>query len=288
MAKKDGKKALGRGLDAIFSDVEEGFAKEYQNGNHEAVLEIEIEKISPNIFQPRKNFDEEALKELSESIQRHGLIQPIIVIEKNGAYMLIAGERRLRASKLAGNTTIRAIVADLKDKNLRELALIENIQRENLNPIELANTYKELIDEYKITQDELGKIIKKSRPVIANTLRLLKLSDFTQSALIEGKITAGHAKVLVGFDQKQEKEILNSILGQKLTAAQTEKLVQRLKNDEISSPKVAGKIDKNFESEILKLKKILENYGKISVKNKKITINFEKISKIQALIDKVL
>ena len=214
MAKKGG---LGRGLNSILLDVENSFSKELEN----SVLEIEISQISPNSFQPRKIFDENTLKELSESIKAHGLLQPIIVTQKEDGYMLIAGERRLRATKLLGQSKIRAIVADFADKNLRELALIENIQREDLNPIELANSYKELINEYKITQEELGNIVKKSRPVITNTMRLLNLSDFTQQALIDGKISVGHAKVMLGFDKKDEKELLNTIIGQKLTANDT-------------------------------------------------------------------
>ena len=247
MAKKGG---LGRGLNSILLDVENSFSKELEN----SVLEIEISQISPNSFQPRKIFDENALKELSESIKAHGLLQPIIVTQKEDGYMLIAGERRLRATKLLGQSKIRAIVADFADKNLRELALIENIQREDLNPIELANSYKELINEYKITQEELGNIVKKSRPVITNTMRLLNLSDFTQQALIDGKISVGHAKVMLGFDKKDEKELLNTIIGQKLTANDTEKLVKQMKNRDNAPSKFTN--DTEFQVEILKLKKI--------------------------------
>lgn len=279
MAKKGG---LGRGLNSILLDVENSFSKELEN----SVLEIEISQISPNSFQPRKIFDENALKELSESIKAHGLLQPIIVTQKEDGYMLIAGERRLRATKLLGQSKIRAIVADFADKNLRELALIENIQREDLNPIELANSYKELINEYKITQEELGNIVKKSRPVITNTMRLLNLSDFTQQALIDGKISVGHAKVMLGFDKKDEKELLNTIIGQKLTANDTEKLVKQMKNRNNAPSKFTN--DTEFQVEILKLKKILQDYAKVTTKNKKVTLNFTEISKIRDLIDKII
>ncbi|MGP1528087.1 MAG: ParB/RepB/Spo0J family partition protein [Campylobacter sp.] len=279
MAKKGG---LGRGLNSILLDVENSFSKELEN----SVLEIEISQISPNSFQPRKIFDENALKELSESIKAHGLLQPIIVTQKENGYMLIAGERRLRATKLLGQSKIRAIVADFADKNLRELALIENIQREDLNPIELANSYKELINEYKITQEELGNIVKKSRPVITNTMRLLNLSDFTQQALIDGKISVGHAKVMLGFDKKDEKELLNTIIGQKLTANDTEKLVKQMKNRNNAPSKFTN--DTEFQVEILKLKKILQDYAKVTTKNKKVTLNFTEISKIRDLIDKII
>ena len=279
MAKKGG---LGRGLNSILLDVENSFSKELEN----SVLEIEISQISPNSFQPRKIFDENALKELSESIKAHGLLQPIIVTQKEDGYMLIAGERRLRATKLLGQSKIRAIVADFADKNLRELALIENIQREDLNPIELANSYKELINEYKITQEELGNIVKKSRPVITNTMRLLNLSDFTQQALIDGKISVGHAKVMLGFDKKDEKELLNTIIGQKLTANDTEKLVKQMKNRDNAPSKFTN--DTEFQVEILKLKKILQYYAKVTTKNKKVMLNFTEISKIRDLIDKII
>ena len=279
MAKKGG---LGRGLNSILLDVENSFSKELEN----SVLEIEISQISPNSFQPRKIFDENALKELSESIKAHGLLQPIIVTQKEDGYMLIAGERRLRATKLLGQSKIRAIVADFADKNLRELALIENIQREDLNPIELANSYKELINEYKITQEELGNIVKKSRPVITNTMRLLNLSDFTQQALIDGKISVGHAKVMLGFDKKDEKELLNTIIGQKLTANDTEKLVKQMKNRNNAPSKFIN--DTEFQVEILKLKKILQDYAKVTTKNKKVMLNFTEISKIRDLIDKII
>ena len=176
--------------------------------------------------------------------------------------------------------------ADFADKNLRELALIENIQREDLNPIELANSYKELINEYKITQEELGNIVKKSRPVITNTMRLLNLSDFTQQALIDGKISVGHAKVMLGFDKKDEKELLNTIIGQKLTANDTEKLVKQMKNRDNAPSKFTN--DTEFQVEILKLKKILQDYAKVTIKNKKVMLNFTEISKIRDLIDKII
>ena len=233
------KKALGRGLDAILGDVELTYTKELQSGRKDIVIELEIDKIKPNPYQPRKNFDEETLKELSESIERHGLIQPIIVMQKGDEYLLIAGERRLRATKILGDKTIKAIVADFASQNLRELALIENIQRQDLNPIELANSYKELIDEYKITQEELSDIIKKSRTQITNTIRLLSLSDFTQKMITNNKISQGHAKIMVGLNPEQEKLVVDTVIGQKLSVRETENLVKKIK--EKNSPKVEKK-----------------------------------------------
>lgn len=281
------KKALGRGLDAILGDVELTYTKELQSGRNDIVIELEIDKIKPNPYQPRKNFDEEALKELSESIERHGLIQPIIVMQKGDEYLLIAGERRLRATKILGDKTIKAIVADFASQNLRELALIENIQRQDLNPIELANSYKELIDEYKITQEELSDIIKKSRTQITNTIRLLSLSDFTQKMIANNKISQGHAKIMVGLNPEQEKLVVDTVIGQKLSVRETENLVKKIK--EKNSPKVAKKINdevKNFKIELDKLKIKLKKFGKISIRNRKISIEFDEISQISKFIEK--
>ena len=222
------KKVLGRGLSAIIEDVEEAYKQDVAQAK-DLVREIDIDRITPNPFQPRVHFNESALRELSESIKRHGLLQPIVVVAKDDAYMLLAGERRLRASKLAGFTKIKAIVADIESKNLRELALIENIQREDLNPIELAIAYKELIEEYKITQEGLSEIIHKSRTQITNTMRLLSLTETTKQYLSEGLLSQGHAKVLVGLEPKEEEKVVNTILGQKLSVRDTEILVKKMK-----------------------------------------------------------
>ncbi len=195
------------------------------------VEELPVDRISENPFQPRKHFDEQALQELSQSILEHGLLQPIVVIEKEDGYLLIAGERRLRAHKLAKLANIKAIIADvdIDEVRLRELALIENIQREDLNAIELANSYAELIDVHNITHDELSSIVHKSRSQITNTMRLLSLSPYAQKQLVEGKISQGHAKVLVGLDDKKQKIVIDSIIGQKLSVRDTENMVKNYK-----------------------------------------------------------
>jgi len=230
--------ALGRGLGDILSEVEEAYEKDLNsidNFELEAqgarVEEVEIKKISPNPFQPRKHFDEKALKELSSSIKEHGLLQPIVVIEKENGYLLIAGERRLRAHKLAKISKIKAIIANVEidEFRLRELALIENIQRENLNAIELANSYAELIEVHKITHEELSQIVHKSRSQITNTMRLLTLGVYAKEQLLKGKITQGHAKILVGLDEKRQKIIIDSIIGQKLSVRDAEKMVKHNK-----------------------------------------------------------
>ena len=220
------KKSLGRGLGAILGEVAEAYEKEVPQNE---IVEIAIDAIRKNPYQPRRNFNEESLQELAESIKEHGLLQPIIVIEDIDGYMLIAGERRLRASQMAGLEKIKAIVAKIDKSRYREFALIENIQRENLKPLDLAYSYKELIDEYGITHEELSNIVKKSRAHITNTLRLLQLSDYAKEALNQEKITAGHAKVLVGLDEKEQRLLVDSIIGQKLSVREAEKLVGQQK-----------------------------------------------------------
>lgn len=231
MAKKN--MGLGRGLSAILGEVEEAYQNDLRD-NSGLVVELDIEDVLPNPMQPRRIFDEESLQELASSIEEHGLLQPIIVYEgdKEGKYFLIAGERRLRASKLAGKDSIKAIIVDIKEEKLRELALIENIQREDLNPIDLAHSYKELISSYGITHEELAKRLSKSRTQITNTLRLLELSEAVQQYILENKITQGHAKILVTLPAKEQELIANSIIGQKLSVHESEKLIKSHKNKE--------------------------------------------------------
>ena len=282
------KRALGRGLGAILEDVESSYNKELEGGNAEnLIIEIDVDKIEPNPYQPRSNFDKEALRELSDSIARHGLIQPIIVIQKDDSYVLIAGERRLRATKLLGERKIKAVVADIKSQNLRELALIENIQREDLNPIELAKSYKELIGEYRITQEELADIIKKSRVQITNTLRLLSLCDEVQDAVSADKISQGHAKVIVGLEKVDQILALNTILGQRLSVRDTENLVKKLKDKTRPRDKKSRGGFENFRPELLKLKSKLDKFGKISIKDRKISIEFNEILQISEFLKRI-
>lgn len=282
------KRALGRGLGAILEDVESSYNKELEGGNAEnLIIEIDVDKIEPNPYQPRSNFDKEALRELSDSIARHGLIQPIIVIQKDDSYVLIAGERRLRATKLLGERKIKAVVADIKSQNLRELALIENIQREDLNPIELAKSYKELIGEYRITQEELADIIKKSRVQITNTLRLLSLCDEVQDAVSADKISQGHAKVIVGLEKADQILALNTILGQRLSVRDTENLVKKLKDKTKPRDKKSRGGFENFRPELLKLKSKLDKFGKIRIKDRKISIEFNEILQISEFLKRI-
>ncbi|CDG56569.1 Chromosome (plasmid) partitioning protein ParB / Stage 0 sporulation protein J [Campylobacter coli 76339] len=271
-----------RGLSSLMGDVGEVYSRELGLDKNQVSL-IEISKITPNPFQPRKTFDEAALNELANSIKEHGLIQPIIVLKKNDSFILVAGERRLRATQILGKENILAFVSDSDESKLRELALIENIQRENLNPIELANSYKDLIEVYNITQENLAELIHKSRTQITNTLRLLNLDPKTQELIASGKISQGHAKVLVGLDKEDEKVLVDSILGQKLSVRDTERLVQKVKNKENTE-------DIEFENSMQGLKQALNKLGFVSKNNKKELIirldNIEKIKKLTEILNK--
>ncbi len=282
--------ALGKGLGAILEEVSLAYEAELDGGEkfglenkNLRIVEIKVKQISPNPYQPRKHFDENSLLELSESIKQHGLLQPIVVVEKGDDYLLIAGERRLRAHKLAKIPTIKAIVAevDIDSVRMRELALVENIQRENLNAIELANSYSELIDVHKITHEELSSIVHKSRSQITNTMRLLTLSPYTQKQLLKNRLSQGHAKILVGLDDDLQKIIVDTIIGQKLSVRQAEDLVKRQKEGKLSTniPKSSAAWLQNYSSE---LKAALPYQFKI--KSNKIEISFKNETQIEEFI----
>ena len=278
---------LGRGLGSILDEVGKAYESEMGASSYdgEMVHEIEVDEISPNPYQPRKTFDAVALQELSDSIVNHGLLQPIVVIEKDDGYLLVAGERRLRAHKLANIETIRCVIADvdIDDVKLRELALIENIQREDLNAIELAHSYDELIKVYNITHDELSNIVYKSRSQITNTLRLLDLSDYVKEKLTASIISQGHAKVLVGFEDKDQKILVDTIIGQKLSVRESELLVKnrKLNKEEVLVPVVKKESFVNaYEA---KIKERLPFSYK--VKNNAIEINFKNSEEIEKFLN---
>jgi len=188
------------------------------------VLELKPDQIGVNPMQPRKNFNEHQLNELVESIKQYGIIQPLIVTQKNGRYELIAGERRLRAAKILGLKAVPAIVRQADEQQKLELALVENLQREDLNSIETAIAYRKLIDEFNLSQEELAVRVSRSRPVITNTLRFLNLPEEIQNALIEGRITEGHAKIIVGLESEAKQMALyKKILLNKMTVEDASK-----------------------------------------------------------------
>ena len=272
---------LGRGLDALFGEMEEAY--ENEGSQNDAVLDIPLKDIRPNPFQPRKSFNEEALLELSESIKNDGLIQPIVVTEDIDGYILIAGERRFRASKLAKLKEIRAVVLNSDEQKMRQFALIENIQREDLNAVELAEAYTELIKLHEVTHDELSNIIHKSRAHITNTLRLLQLSPKIKKALIEKKISAGHAKVMVGLDEKNQQLILNSIIGQKLSVREVETMIKTMKNTPIVTNAAVQNDSPSYDFSNVKQK--LKELGlNVKASKNKITINFDSQDEIDEFL----
>lgn len=238
------KKGLGRGLNALLSvyDDDEGVEEIKASSPKTEVKglnEINILDIQPNPNQPRKHFDETALNELAASIKIHGVIQPIVINEeKDGKYMIIAGERRWRAAKIAGLQTIPAYVRNFTEKQIKEISIIENLQREDLNPIEAAKAIKQLMEEYKLTQEAVAERIGKSRSVIANTVRLLTLPIEVVDLIEKDKLSAGHAKVLVGLDDPNEQiKIAYVAVSKKLSVRDIEKLVKNFNNPVKERPK---------------------------------------------------
>jgi len=216
------KRGLGKGLGALIPEGEES--------DRNSIVEIKITDIEANDRQPRKAFNDETLVDLSESIKEHGVVQPIIVRKLGSSYQIIAGERRWRAARLAGKKTIPAIVKECSDLEVMELALIENLQREDLNSIEEATAYKSLIEEYNMTQDEISKKIGKSRPAIANSLRLLQLPQEIKNMIAEGKISQGHARALLSISgEKKQIDMAEKIIAQQLNVRQIEKLAKDTK-----------------------------------------------------------
>ena len=238
-------RGLGRGLSALFSDTEEA----YENASKQpyvtdtrpsaplpedikGLMEVDIDLVRPNPNQPRKHFDEDALNELADSIKKHGLIMPIVVNNmEDGKYMIIAGERRYRAAKIAGKTQIPVVVRAYTDREIKEISLIENLQREDLNPIEAANAMKQLMDEYHLTQEELAQRLGKSQSSIANKLRLLRLPEEVKTAMADAHLTERHARALLKLrDEKTQLELVDKVAKKSLSVKETEKLVDKTLN----------------------------------------------------------
>lgn len=227
-------RGLGKGLDALIPAAvgdtkvkKTGQKEENTSGNAETL--VKITKVEPNRDQPRKNFDEDALLELAESIKQFGLLQPILVQERNDYYEIIAGERRWRAAKLAGLKEVPVIIKHLTEQEIVEISLIENIQRENLNPIEEAQAYKRLLTEFSLKQDEVAERVSKSRTAVTNSMRLLKLCDDVQQMVIDEMLTTGHARALLSIeDPKQQYAIAQQVFDEKLSVRDVEKLVKNL------------------------------------------------------------
>jgi len=244
------KAGLGKGLDSLITNkvAPTKPADTTAAKKDEKVIEgilMDIKKVEPNREQPRKNFDEDALIELSESIKQFGVLQPLLVQDKKGYYEIIAGERRWRAAKLAGLKEVPVIIKDLTDQEVVEIALIENIQRENLNPIEEAIAYKRLLTEFNLKQDEVAERVSKSRTAVTNSMRLLKLNEKVQQMVIDDMLSTGHARALLGIeDQEKQYQTAQKIFDEKLSVRETEKLVKKLQQEkEENKSKKETKID---------------------------------------------
>ena len=226
MAEK--KKKLNKGLDAIFGGDITSLIDDIENNTRESSQEkIHLDEIRPNPYQPRKVFDEQALNELALSIKEHGIFQPVILKKSVQGYEIVAGERRCRAAKIAELDEVPAIIVDFTDQQMMEIALLENIQREDLSPLEEAKAYQALIKEYDYNQTELAEIVGKKQSTIANKLRLLKLSDDVQFSLNQKQITERHARAMLSLDEEKQQEVLREVLKKKLTVADTERLIKK-------------------------------------------------------------
>lgn len=239
-----GKVSLGKGLDALFpSNVNINTLGDEPDVSNESVIEMKINNIEPNVNQPRKNFDDEKIDDLAESIKVHGVLQPIIVCKKGDYYQIIAGERRWRASKKAGLKTIPVIVREYDAKKTREVALIENLQRQDLNALETARAIKELMVEHSLTQEEISKTLGKSRSAIANTLRILNLDEKVQELVASGKITEGHARTLASIpNAKKQYKLAMDIINLDLNVREAEERSKIAKEEVTKKP--AGKKNK--------------------------------------------
>ena len=231
------KRGLGKGIDSLIPT--DSKLKNEDKSESKSVSMLRISDIEPNKSQPRKMFNEDRLNELAESIKQHGIVEPLIVVKKDDYYEIVAGERRFRAAMIAGLTEVPVVIKDYSTEQIVEIALIENIQREDLNPIEEAKAYKQLIDEFSLKQDEVADKVSKSRTAITNALRLLKLDERVQNMVIEECISSGHARTLLAIENKEEQyDIACMVFDQKLSVRETEKLIKKLNNKETPKKKI--------------------------------------------------
>ena len=281
------KRALGRGLEQLFNSENldfESFEKQiYETSTKEEIVEINLDELRPNPHQPRKIFKEEALHELAESIKKNGVFQPIIVKKSIKGYEIIAGERRFRASKLAGKETIPAIVRDFTEEQMIEIALLENLQRENLNAIEEALAYKSMLEKLSLTQEGLSVRVSKSRSHITNILGLLRLPAEVQKMIINGDLTMGHARVLSKLeDEEKIIELANKIVNEKLPVRQIEELSQN-EDKKIKIKRTEKEVDKDYKYVEELLRDKLDT--KVKVKDKKVEISFNNVNDLNRILE---
>ena len=285
---KEKRKALGKGLEQLFSDESFTF-EELENDiidtakKNNEIIEIDLNELRPNPYQPRKVFDEEALNELASSIKEHGVFQPIIVKKTIKGYDIVAGERRYRASKIAGLQTIPAIIKDFTDDEMMQISLLENLQRENLTAIEEAKAYKAIIDASNITQEELANKVGKSRSYITNILGLLSLPLSVQDLVLYNKISMGHARVLSKLsDVSKIEELANIVVDENLSVRELESLAS---NENVEKKNAI--VRKNNNSEYKNVEKMLkESLGSsVKISNNKITIKFDSVQDLNRILE---
>ena len=290
------RKGLGKGLDSLIPENKLLNAKSEMNVTSEEKKSgeemVKINLVEPNREQPRRNFEEDSLIELADSIKQYGIIQPLIVRKQKDYYEIIAGERRWRAAKLAGLKEVPVIIKEYSEQEVLEIALIENIQRENLNPIEEAQAFKRLLTEFHLKQDEVAERVSKSRTAVTNSMRLLKLDERVQRMIIDDMISTGHARALLAIeDQEQQYILANKIFDEKLSVRETEKLIRSLK-----TPKKAKRetiLEKSFIYENLeeRMKQILGTKVKVLPKGKgkgKIEIEYYSDSELERMFDMIM
>lgn len=294
------KKGLGKGLDSLIPDnksmksvtSEKTVESKEDAAAKSGVQVMKINEVEPNRDQPRKNFDEDALLELSDSIKQFGVLQPLLVRKRKDYYEIIAGERRWRAAKLAGVKEVPVIEKEYTDQQILEIGLIENIQRENLNPIEEAIAYKRLLEEFNLKQDEVAERVSKSRTAVTNSMRLLKLSDKVQQMIIDDMISTGHARALLAIDDPElQYTLANKIFDEKLSVRETEKLVKEIKNPK--KPKEKKPVANSFIYQDLeeKMKSVFGTKVSIASKGKgkgKIEIEYYSDDELEHLFDMMM
>ena len=265
------KSGLGRGFDAIFAD---NSVEDISTGN--STTRVKLLDIEPNREQPRKQFDEDALAELSDSIAQHGVLQPLLVRPMpDGGYQLVAGERRWRASRMAGLTEVPVVIRDLTDSQVAELALVENLQRENLNPLEEANGDKELSDKFGYTQEKISEIVGKSRPSIANALRLLNLPEDVQEMVSDGSLSMGHARAILSLpDDKMKADLAKLVIANDLSVRETERIARNMVKEAPQKSK-AKKRNPYYDEAELALSEVLGRKVKITKSSKKGALEIE-------------
>jgi ParB family chromosome partitioning protein len=283
------KRALGRGLEQLFNtenlDINNFEKQIYENSTNEEIININLSELRVNPYQPRKNFDEEALQELSNSIKEHGVFQPIIVKKSIKGYEIIAGERRFRASKMAGKETIPAIVREFTDAQMMEIALLENLQRENLSAIEEAIAYKAMLEKLELTQEELAKKVGKSRSHITNILGLLRLPNEVQTMITKKEITMGHARAISKLESSAEMiSLANQIVEGKLPVRETERITN---SQELTKKVVQTRKPKEQNNEYKYVEDLLREKldTRIKISDKKIEISFNNVNDLNRILE---